>query len=95
MSATLDTTLRRNDELLHAPVGTDEAVMMSIEAGKYYGVNAVGARIWDLLETPQPISRLCAKICEEFDVDPVTCEEAVLKFADDLIENGVVHTSAI
>jgi hypothetical protein len=88
----LNTKLSRNTDILHAPVGT-EAVMMSIEAGRYYGVNAVGARIWELLETPHTVEQLCALICDEFDVDAHTCEAAVLEFTRDLIDNGVVHAS--
>lgn len=90
----LSNTLSRNADILHAPVGSEEAVMMSIEAGRYYGVNAVGARIWELLETPQTIEQLCTQICEEFDVDAQACRTAILEFARDLIENGVVHASA-
>ena len=52
MSIGLGTKLSRNSDILHAPVGSEEAVMMSIDAGRYYGVNAVGARIWELLEPP-------------------------------------------
>jgi hypothetical protein len=94
MSIERNTTLSRNSDILHAPVGSEDAVMMSVEVGKYYGVNAVGARIWELLETPKTIAQLCAQICEEFDVDAQTCEAAVLKFTDDLIANGIVHASA-
>lgn len=94
MSIGRDTLLSRNTDILHAPVGTEEAVMMSIDAGRYYGVNAVGARIWELLETPRTIAQLCAQICEEFEVDPQTCETEVLKFVDNLITNGIVHESA-
>jgi hypothetical protein len=93
MSLGLDTVLRRNGEILHAAVSTEEAVMMSVAAGKYYGVNAVGARIWDLLETPKTIAQLCAQIEDEFDVDAVTCETTVLKFAGDLVDNGIVDAS--
>jgi len=85
--------LTRNADILHAPVGKEEAVMMSIEVGRYFGVNAVGARIWELLETPQTIAQLCAQICAEFDVDLQTCKSAVLKFSRNLIDNGVVHAS--
>ena len=87
----LDTTVRRNADILHAAVDSDQAVMVSIDAGHYYGVNAVGARIWELLETPRTVEQLCAQICEEFDVDAQTCEAAVLEFTRDLIDNGVVH----
>jgi Coenzyme PQQ synthesis protein D (PqqD) len=90
----LDTKLSRNGDILHAPVGSEEAVMMSVEAGRYYGVNAVGARIWELLEAPKTIVQLCDQICEEFDVDSQTCEFHILKFVNDLIDNGIVYEVA-
>ena len=81
-------------DILHAPVGSEEAVMMNVTAGRYYGLNAVASRIWELLETPKTIAELCAQICEEFDVDAQTCEAAVLKFVQDLIDNGIAHEAA-
>jgi hypothetical protein len=94
MSIGLDTILSRNDDILHASVGSEEAVMMSVTAGRYYGLNAVASRIWELLDTPKTIAQLCAQICEEFEVDAQTCEAEVLKFVQDLIDNGVVHEAA-
>jgi hypothetical protein len=93
MSVGLDTTLNRNDDLLHASVGAEECVMMSIEAGSYYGLNAVGSRIWELLESPKTVGQLCRQICEEFEVDEQTCEAAVVIFVDDLIKNRIVHAA--
>ena len=94
MSIGLDTILSRNDDILHASVGSEEAVMMNVTAGRYYGLNAVASRIWELLETPKTIAELCAQICEEFEVDAQTCEVEVLKFVQDLVDNGVVHEVA-
>ena len=94
MTIGLDATLSRNGDILHAPVGTEEAVMMSIEAGRYYSVNAVGARIWELLETPKTVTQLCSQICEEFEVDAQVCESDVLRFVNDLIDNRIVHETA-
>jgi hypothetical protein len=90
MSVTLETRLVRNDDILYAPVGAEEAVMMSIEAGRYFGLNAVGARIWELLETPRTIAELCERIAEEFEVDVDSCGPDVVKFTDSLIDNGIV-----
>ena len=94
MSISTDTKLIRNGDILYAPVGTEEAVMMSVEAGRYYGLNAVASRIWELLETPQTVAQLCARICEEFEVDAQSCEADVLKFTGSLIDNGIVHEAA-
>lgn len=35
-----------------------EVVMMSIDNGEYYGLDAVGSRVWALLERPQAVSDL-------------------------------------
>jgi hypothetical protein len=91
MSIGLDTALSRNGDILHAAVGTEEAVMMSVAAGRYYGLNAVASRIWELLESSKTVGQLCAQICQEFEVDAQTCEAEVLKFVNELIANGVVH----
>jgi len=94
MAVTIDTTLTRNGDILYVPVGTEEAAMMSLTAGKYYGLNAVGARIWELLAHPMTVAQLCARICEEFEVDPQTCEAAVIKFANEILDNGIVEPFA-
>jgi hypothetical protein len=93
VAVTLDTTLSRNGDILYASVDSEEVVMLSVTAGKYYGLNAVGARIWELLEHPMTLAQLCAKICEDFEVDMKTCEAAVLRFAEEIIDNGIVHAS--
>ncbi|MGH6858014.1 MAG: PqqD family peptide modification chaperone, partial [Methylocella sp.] len=89
ISITLDTRVSRAGETLYARAGTDEAVMMSIAAGRYYGLNAVALRIWELLEHPLMIAELCARLREEFEVDAQTCEAEALKFVNELIDNGV------
>jgi hypothetical protein len=94
MSTGLNTALSRNSDILYAPVGSEEMVMMSVTAGRYYGLNTVASRVWELLETPKTIAQLCAQICEEFEVDAQTCEAEVLKFVQDLIGNGIVHEAA-
>jgi len=91
MSSALDGPFRRNADILYAPVGTEQGVMMSVEAGRYYGLNSVGARVWELLEHPKTIAQLCAQICEEFEIDLETCEAEVSKFVNDMLANGIVH----
>ena len=88
-----DSVLHRNSEIIHAPVGTDDLVMLSVEAGRYYSLNAVGRRLWELLEQPRTISDLRAAINAEFDVDKETCEADIIKFVGEMIDNGLVHAA--
>lgn len=89
------TLLARNEAILHAPVDADNAVMLDVASGSYYGLNAVATRIWELLaERPMTIADICARLCEEFEVDEATCEAAVLAFANALVDNGLVDAAS-
>jgi hypothetical protein len=52
--------VRKQGDWLAAKVG-EELVMMSAEKGNYIGLSEVGARIWELIETPQDIGAVCAQ----------------------------------
>ncbi len=61
--------IARNEDWLTAMVG-DELVMMSAQKGQYIGLSPVGARVWELLESPRDIESLCSELEREFDVAP-------------------------
>jgi len=67
-----------------------ETVMMSVENGKYYGLDDTGSRIWELIERPVRVSDLIDRLLERFDVDRETCEKDVLKFLSELNDDRIV-----
>jgi hypothetical protein len=81
--------VRRKGEWLSAKVG-DELVMMSAEQGEYVGMSEVGARIWELIESPQELETLCGKLQEEFEVSPEACRTDVEAFLNELVKHGAV-----
>jgi Coenzyme PQQ synthesis protein D (PqqD) len=81
--------IRRQGEWLSAKVG-DELVMMSVNKGDYLGLTEVGARIWELIETPQELEPLCSKLQDEFDVSPETCRVDVEVFLNELVKHGAI-----
>ena len=93
MAAITDAALQRNGKIISAVVGTEEMVMLSADAGRYYSLNAVGRRLWELLETPRTRAELRAAICAEFEVDDVTCEADIAKFVGEMINNGLLHAA--
>ena len=48
----------------------DELVMMDLDQGKYFSLNPVATRIWDLLEKPLMADELCMVLIDEYDVEP-------------------------
>jgi len=81
--------IRKQGDWLSAKVG-DELVMMSAEKGNYIGLSEVGARIWELIETPQEIDAVCAQLIDEFEVAPEVCRTEVETFLGELVEHGAV-----
>jgi len=81
--------VRKQGDWLSAKVG-DELVMMSAEKGNYIGLSEVGARIWELIETPQELDAVCARLQSEFDVAPEVCRAEVETFLDELAKHGAV-----
>lgn len=58
----------------------DGTVILDIETGFYYQLNATGARIWALLEEPLSIAALVDRLAMAFAVDRETCRAEVCEF---------------
>ena len=86
---TLNSTVTRNENLMSGIID-NEAVIMSTETGNYHVINETGRRIWELLEQPMTIAEVCSTISEDYDVDPNTCQNEVLKFIIDLFSRQIV-----
>ena len=90
---TLSSLIRRNEDMVTGLVDS-ELMMMSIDNGKYFRLNATGSRIWQLLEQPQTAGQLCQALSAEFKVTPALCQREVLDFLQALAARKVVHFSA-
>ena len=80
-----ETVIARRAEPLTAPVD-DELVMLDPRQSRYFGLDRIGQRIWELLERPQSVGELCAALEGEFDVSTETCRADVLAFLGQLEE---------
>ena len=47
-----------------------ELMLLDLASGKYFGLNAVGARLWQLLEEGQNTAQAREIMLDEFDVTP-------------------------
>jgi hypothetical protein len=51
-----------------------EAVILNLKSGTYFGVNEVGAYIWNLIQQPKRFSQIRESILAEYEVTPENCE---------------------
>ncbi len=71
----------------------DEAVILNLDSGIYYGLNEVGARIWELIQQPQSFIELYEALLEEYDVSAEACKQSLTKILLDLKNVGLVKVS--
>ena len=90
MSLALRSRVVVSDEQVHTTLG-DEAVILGLEDGVYYGLDAVGARVWSLLAMPRGVSEIVDVVTEEFDVGRERCERDVLALLGELAERRLIR----
>jgi hypothetical protein len=69
----------------------DEAAILHMKSGIYYGLDPVGARIWSLLGEPRTVEELREAITSEYDVDPVRCEGDLVNLLEKLRTEGLIE----
>ena len=87
---TPDTVISQVEEIVAGDID-GEIVMMSIENGKYYGLDEIGSRIWELIEKPVKVADLIDTLVERFDEAREICERDVLKFLNELNEDNILE----
>lgn len=67
-----------------------EAVLLNLRSGHYYGVNELGARIWQMVQKPRSIDEIIKILAHDYDVDEEVLIRDVLAFLEQLKENDLV-----
>jgi hypothetical protein len=69
----------------------DEAAILHMKSGVYYGLDPVGARIWSMLGEPKTVLELREAIVSEYDVEPARCEGDLLALLEKLRTEGLIE----
>ena len=77
-------------ETLFRSVG-DEAVLLNLKTGVYFGVNAVGTRMWILLTGSGSIQSAYETLLSEFDVSAEDLRRDLDEFVTTLAERGLIE----
>ena len=68
----------------------DETVILDLGSGTYFGLDPIGARIWQLLGEGNSIADACRVLLEEYEVGREQLESDVLKLVGELLERGLL-----
>ena len=68
----------------------DEAAILNLKDGVYYGLDPVGARIWNLIQQPRQVNEILQTLLDEYDVEKIRCEHDLMELLEQLIEKELV-----
>jgi hypothetical protein len=73
----LDTTFTASKDAVFRDLD-GEAVILDLGSGTYFGLNAVGTRIWQLMEEHGALRPVFESLCREYDAEPDVLERDLI-----------------
>ena len=86
----LQTTVIVSSQQISCPLG-DEAAILNMKNSVYYGMNPVGATVWNLLKQPKTIAEIRDAIIEEYEVEEKRCEQDLLTLLEEMRSEGLIE----
>jgi hypothetical protein len=68
-----------------------EAVILNLKSGVYHGLNAVGARIWNLIQQPNIVENIQQVLLDEYEVEPEVCISDLLALLNEFYTAGLIE----
>jgi hypothetical protein len=78
------------DEQVSCPLG-EESAILNLKNTVYYGLNSVGARVWNLLQQPRTVGELRDALLDEYDVEAGRCESDLLQLLATMRSEGLIQ----
>ncbi len=77
-------------EQVSCPLG-EESAILNLKNTVYYGLNPVGARVWNLLQQARTVGELRDAILDEYDVEAGRCESDLLELLEKMRTEGLIQ----
>jgi len=68
-----------------------ESVLLNLETEKYFGLDATGTRMWELVTTSSNIQSAYAVLSVEFDADPTLLRNNLVELLNQLVDHGLLQ----
>lgn len=90
MRVTLASRVRVRDDVMFRDV-EGELVLLNLTTGVYFGLDALGTRIWHLLPQRPTLHGLRDSLLDEYDVTAPHCEDDLIAFIQALRDHELVE----
>lgn len=71
----------------------EESVLLNLETERYFGLDAMGTRMWEAATTSPNLEAAYRKLLDEFEVEPELLRNHLTELLSQLVENGLLNVS--
>jgi hypothetical protein len=68
-----------------------ESVLLNLDSERYFGLDATGTRMWELMTSQPSIALALEKLQEEYEAEPETLRAHLTELLGRLVENGLLQ----
>lgn len=90
LSEMRDPLYRLNEPAVIADVIDGEAVIMNLERGSYYGLDQIGADIWQMILAGRTFDEIATTIAQHFDIEHERVASDINALAAQMIEEKLI-----
>lgn len=69
---------------------SDDAVVLDLDSGTYFGFEGIGAAIWELVQRSARVDAIRDAILARYDVTPERCEADLESFLGEMLEKRLI-----
>jgi hypothetical protein len=70
-----------------------ETTILNLKSGVYFGLDSIGAQIWQLIQEPKTLAQIRDVLKAEYDVAPAQLEADIRELLEQLAEQGLVENA--
>ena len=72
----------------------EELVILDLAGGTYFGLDAVGMRIWQLMGESKSLAEICEVMLDEYDVSRAELERDIMILAGELSTRNLISLAS-
>lgn len=69
----------------------EETIVLQLKSGTYYGLNKIGTRIWNYIQSPKSVGEVRETLLSEYEIEIEKCDQELQNLLEQLYSEGLIQ----
>ena len=88
----LESVVQAVKEQVSSDLG-DEVAILGLRRNVYYSLDGVGRHVWEMVQSPRPVSEILELLLARYAVEPARCREDLLRLLHQMQDEGLIEAN--